>query len=266
MNSFSNKTVWITGASAGIGKALSIAFSKLGANIILSARRETELIKVSKLCIGDGWTKIVVLDMLNFQLINTEVQTILDQGINIDILINNAGVSQRSFAKSTVFEVDKSIMDLNYLSVVAMTKALLPNMIEQKEAYILATSSLVGKFGSPFRSTYSASKHALHGFFDSLRTELIIDKTNVKVMLFCPGFVNTDVSLNALTEDGSQLREMDVKTSTGVSPSYVAKKVISGIRRNKAEIYIGRSEILYIYISRLFPGIFRYLISKTKVR
>jgi dehydrogenase/reductase SDR family protein 7B len=138
---------------------------------------------------------------------------VLEQYGKIDLLINNAGISQRSLAIQTSIAVDERLMKVNYLGTVALTKAVLPYMVAQKGGKIVTITSAVGKFGSPWRSGYSASKHALHGFFDSLRAEVYDD--NIKVLLVCPGFVHTQVSINALNENGESTQQMDTATQKG---------------------------------------------------
>ena len=192
MSDFFDKIIWITGASSGIGKSLAIKLSNQNAKIILSSRKNQELELVKKLCKNPNNVKIVTLDLEDY----TNLQPKVDQAIaafgKIDILVNNGGISQRSFAKDTQIAVDKRIMDINYLGTVALSKALLPHFIKNQLGHFVVTTSIVGKIGTPLRSSYAASKHALHGFFDSLRAEHYKDQ--IAVTLVCPGFVNTNIS------------------------------------------------------------------------
>lgn len=136
-------------------------------------------------------------------------------------------------------------------------------MIKNGHGHIAVTTSLVGHIGSPKRTTYAASKHALHGYFDSLRAELF--DSNIKVTLMCPGFIRTNISLSAVTGDGTQQNMMDEKTGNGMDPARLAVKAINGIEREKEEIYIGGVEILAIYLKRFVPGIFSKILRKAKV-
>lgn len=262
---FKNKRIWITGASSGIGEALAHAFAEHGAHLIISARNERELNRVAAECSNLGAASIIVqpLDLAQHDAIPGIVEKILRQVGKVDILLNNGGISQRSLAKDTSLEVDKKLMNINFFGTVALTKALLPNMLMHQLGHIVTITSLTGKFGTPMRSAYAASKHALHGFFDSLRAEL--GDTPIKVTLICPGFVRTNVSVNALTGDGSQQNKMDDATEHGMQPERLAQKILRTIEQGKEEAYFGGKEVLGVYLKRFFPGYFSRLIQRTKV-
>lgn len=264
MSCFSDKIIWITGASSGIGKALAIELSNQNAKLIVSSRKNQELALVKKLCKNPDDVKIVVLDLEDY----TNLQSKVDEAIaafgKIDILVNNGGISQRSFVKDTQIGVDKRIMDINYLGTVALSKAVLPHFIKNKNGHFVVTTSIVGKIGTPLRSSYAASKHALHGFFDSLRAEHHQD--NIAVTLVCPGFVNTNVSKNALTGNGTPQQKMDVATANGMDPRHFAKLMAKAIKRKKEEVYIaGAKEKLGIYTKRFYPKLLSAMIRKLSV-
>ena len=182
----------------------------------------------------------------------------------IDILVNNGGISQRSLATETHISVDKKIMEVNYIGTIALTKALLPHFIENKKGHFAVTTSMVGLIGTPLRSSYAASKHALHGFFDSLRAEVYDD--NIAVTLICPGFVSTNISMNALTGDGTSQQKMDTATANGISPERFAKLMAKAIYSKKEEVYIaGFKEKLGVYVKRWFPRVFSIMIRKLSV-
>lgn len=265
-NFFNNKRVWITGASSGIGEALSLEFAAQGAQLVLSARNETELLRVASKCreTGAGIVIVQVLDLAQHDSIPGIVQNVLSKVGKVDILINNGGISQRSLAKETSLEVDKKLMAVNFFGTVALTKALLPSMLMHHLGHIVTVTSLTGKFGSPYRSSYAASKHALHGFFDSLRAELA--DSSIKVTLLCPGFIHTNVSRNALTGSGEKLGTMDEATEKGMEPARLARKVLSAIEKGREEAYFGGKEVLGIYLKRFFPKYFSAMIRKAKVR
>lgn len=262
---FSNKRIWITGASSGIGEALSRAFARHGAHLILSARNETELNRVAAMCQEAGAASVLikVLDLAQHDTIPLAVEQVLRQTGKIDVLINNGGISQRARTLDTRLDVDKRLMDVNYFGTVALTKAVLPSMITHQLGHIATITSLTGKFGSPLRSSYAASKHALHGFFDSLRAELV--QTPIKITLICPGFIRTNVSINALTGNGSSQGTMDEATGKGMEPDVLAQKILRAIAAGKEEVYFGGKEVLGVYLKRFFPAYFSRLISKTKV-
>ena len=220
--SFKNKVVWITGASSGIGEALAYEFASQGARLVLSARRKEALEKVAANCPVGTTTWIEAVDISHFDQLPKIVNSVISKTGRIDILINNAGMSQRALAKETDFEVDKRLIDVNLLGTIALTKAVLPHMLRQKSGRFVVISSLMGKFASPLRSSYAAAKHGLHGFFDALRMELIDD--NIGVTMVCPGFIKTDISKNALVGDGSPQNSMDDGQENGMSPSELAKK------------------------------------------
>lgn len=261
MNPFKDKVIWITGASSGIGEALALQFAKQEARLILSARREDELKRVGAL------TKLPELDLmiLPFDLSDTKnasglTAQVMNKFGRIDILINNGGYSQRSEAIETAIEIDRQLMEVNYFSYVALTKAVLPYMKRQKSGHIIAVSSIAGKFGFYLRSSYSAAKHALHGFYESLRLET--EAMGIKTMIVCPGKIKTNVSFNAVTSTGVPHNKMDESHEEALSAEACADQIINGILKNKEEIYIGGKEILMVKIKRFFPKLFSKLIRK----
>jgi short-subunit dehydrogenase len=263
MNTFVNKVVWITGASSGIGEALSYAFAKEGAKLVLSARRTEELNRVkANLKLSDKDVFILPLDLENTSNANELCSQVLSRFGQIDILINNGGISQRSLTKDTSLELDRKIMEINFFGTVALTKAVLPHMLKQKRGHIVAMSSIAGKFGFYFRSAYSASKHALHGFFESLRMEIFND--NVKVLIVCPGKIKTNISINAVMKDGGKYNKMDESTDQGLSAEECANQILNALKNNKNEILIGGRELRAVWMKRIFPQWFSRIIKKQK--
>ncbi len=260
---FQNKTVWITGASSGIGKAMALEFSKSGANIILSARNTNKLLEVQQLCTFSERTQILPLDLSQQKTFKEKTKTALGFFDGVDVLINNGGISQRSLAVETKLEVDQKLFDINYFGTIALTKAVLPHFVERNSGQIAVITSVVGKIGTPLRSSYAGSKHALHGFFDSLRAEI---SENIVITLICPGFVNTDVSINALTADGSSQNTKDKATANGLSPEVFAKKSVAAIHRKRQEIVIaGALEKFAIYTKRFYPLLLSKMLRKVDV-
>ncbi len=266
MNNQKTKKIWITGASAGIGKALALAYAKEGAKLVLSSRKRPALEEVKSLCVGSPKVDILPLDLEKHE----EIDQIFKANINlikdVDLLINNGGISQRSKVSETQFEVYQRLMDINYLGTVQLSTLLLPYFVERNCGQFAVITSVAGKFGVPYRSGYSASKMALHGFFDALRAEL--NHTNINVTMICPGFIKTDISVNSLTGSGEKLNEMDEAQANGMDVNTFADKAIKAINHKKEEVYIGafRETTLAILVSRLFPSLFKKIISKSKVR
>ena len=257
------KTIWITGASSGIGEALALEYSKRGYNLILSARTETVLEKVKSMCSSQN-IEILPLDLSNYNDFDSLAKKAWALFDGIDLLINNGGISQRSLSFETSISVDEKLMQVNYLGTVALTKAVLPLMLERRCGHIATVSSMVGKFGTPMRSSYAASKHALHGFMDSLRAE--VATFGIDVSLVCPGFVQTNVSLNALVGDGKVQGTMDTTTDNGIKASVFAVKMIKALDARKAEVRIaGLKENFGYYLSKFFPSLFRKLVRKIAV-
>ena len=269
MAHISSKVIWLTGASSGIGEALAYELSKQKVKLILSARRKEELERVKGNChpLAQPTIKILPLDLSESATLKLTTDAAIQLFGHIDILINNGGISQRSLAKETILEADRRIMEVDYFGTIALSKYLLPHFLRRKSGHFVTVSSVMGLIGTPYRSGYAGAKHALHGFFDSLRAELWKDSKSIYVTMICPGWVRTSISLNALIGDGTKLNQMDSTTSDGLEPKVVAKKIISAINGKKNEVYIGGlKEVSAVYLKRFFPGIFARMIRKAKVR
>ena len=258
-----NKTIWITGASGGIGEALAYACARAGAKLVLSARKAAELERVKANCTGSPDVLVLPLDVTEFDRTAEHTQTVLDHFGQIDVLVNNAGISQRSYVKDTDLAVDQRIMDINFFGAVALTKAVLPHFLERRSGSFVTISSVMGKIGTPLRSTYAASKHALHGFFDCLRAE--VHDQNVHVLLVCPGLIRTDISKHSVTGDGGTYDKMDDGQANGMPPEKLAAKILSAIKNQKDEIYVGGKEVGGIYLQRFVPGVLRRVVRRMKV-
>ena len=216
MSTFENKTVWITGASSGIGEACAYLFAEKKANLILTSQREDVLEKVRQKCLSlGGKCEILPYNLADIDGIPQLVARALNFYGRIDVMYNNAGISQRAKAGDTVFEVDRKIMDINYFAPVLITKLLLPHMVENGGGTLVATTSISGRFGFPLRSAYSSSKHALYGFFETVQAEYY--DQNVRVVLVCPGRVKTNISFYALEKYGKQHAKMDAGQAGGIT-------------------------------------------------
>jgi short-subunit dehydrogenase len=263
MSTNRNKVVWITGASSGIGEALAQAFAAEGAKIVLSSRRKEELQRVKEqLKLDDANCLLLPFDLNDTSGVNELTKQVVSKFGQVDILVNNGGVSQRSLTKDTPLEIDRKIMETNFFGTVALTKSVLPYMLKQKSGNIIVISSVAGKFGFFLRSAYSASKHALHGFFESLRMEVYND--NIKVLIVCPGKIRTNISLNALKEDGAKHNAMDESQEKGLSAEECASQILDALKKNKKEILIGGKETRAVWMKHMFPTLFTEMIRKQK--
>ena len=263
MASISGKVCWVTGASSGIGDALSIGLNQKGAKVIISARRKEELERVKQACPSPEQVYVLPLNLSEMDSFPAKVEEAVNAFGQIDVLFNNGGISQRSLARETPLDVDRQLMEINFFGTISLSKALLPHFSERKSGHYLVVSSLVGKFGSPLRSSYAASKHALHGFFDSLRAEHHLD--NIKVTIACPGFIKTQVSVNALNAKGEKQNVMDNAQANGMSAEECARRIIRAVEKEKQEVNIGGKETMGIYLKRFLPAIFSRIIRKAKV-
>lgn len=261
MSELNNKVIWITGASSGIGEALVDECAKKNALIVLSARREGELFRVSKAAgLTSSNSLIIPFDLSDTSQAKAYAQQIITKFGRIDILINNGGQSQRSSVIETSAETERQLMEINYFSAVNLSKAALPVMLKYGSGKIVVVSSIAGKFGFFLRSSYSAAKHALHGYFESLRLEN--EKKGISVLMVCPGKIKTNVSLNAASSAGDSHNKMDPSHENAMSAQECAKQIIAGIMNDKEEIFIGGKELLIVKIKRFFPKLFGKLIRK----
>jgi len=257
-NHFKNKVVWITGASSGIGAALAEEFAQAGAQLILSARRREELERVAAKC--PGTALVLPLDLSRADTFPPLVEAALERFGRIDVLVNNGGISQRALVKDTRLEVDRRLMEVNFFGTVALTKAVLPSMLKAKSGHVVVISSVMGKIGTPQRSAYAASKHALHGFFDCLRAEVSDD--GLFVTLICPGYVRTDVSKNALRGDGSPTNEVGQNIAAGYPADLTARQILQAVRAKKSEVYVGAlgKERMALLLKRFTPSLLERMV------
>ncbi|MEX0287816.1 MAG: SDR family oxidoreductase [Flavobacteriaceae bacterium] len=263
MEQFADKVVWITGASSGIGKALTYALNKKGNRLIISSRNESELLEVKRGCLYPEKVEVLPLDLSKFEEMTSKVHAAIETFGSVDILVNNAGISQRSLIIDTDFEVYKRLIDINYLGTVALSKAILPHFISKAEGHYVVVTSLMGKFGSPLRSGYCAAKHALHGFFDVMRMEH--QKDGIDVTMICPGFVQTNIAVNALIADGSLKNTNDSATASGMPADVFAGKMMKAMVAKKYEAYIGRKEVKGVYLKRFFPKLLHKVVLRSQV-
>jgi len=260
MTQLAGKVVWVTGASSGIGEAMAIAASQLGAKVVLSARRAAELERVKGLC-APGSAAVHPLDLLALKDPAAAVTAAEKFFGPIDVLVNNAGVSQRSMVLETSMDVYRQIFELDFFATVALSKALLPGMIARKGGHIVVISSVVGYISSPMRSGYAAAKHALHGFYDALRAEHWRD--GVKVTVACPGYIRTNVTLNAVDGKGGKWGKLDPSIAKGMAPEDCAAQVWRAVGKDRDEVLVGKEKVA-VYLKRYLPALFAYGINRAK--
>jgi dehydrogenase/reductase SDR family protein 7B len=244
------KVVWITGASSGIGEQIAIQCSEQGAKVILSSRSFDSLTLIKEKLKG-GNHLAIPLDLENSKNFPDLAKQVMDHYGRIDFLFNNGGLSQRSNASETDLSVDRYIMEVNYFGNIALTKAVLPYMIQQKNGHIVVISSIAGKFGFFLRSAYSASKHALQGFYESLALEE--ENNGLKVTLAYPGKINTNISINALNGTGEKHNAMDHNQETGMPVEQCVSQLLKAVGKEKKEVLIGNKEIKAVFLKRFLP-------------
>lgn len=258
MGQFQGKKIWITGASSGIGKAAAQAFSAMGAQLLLSARRADVLQKVKEECAHPEHIEILPLDMEHHIQSDQWVTKALEHLGSIDLLISNAGIGQSGTVLETSHEVERKIFKVNYHGHVALAKSLLPHLIEKNTGHIVAIGSIAGKFGQRKLAAYSASKAALIVYFESLKEEL--KKTGIKVQVISPGFINTEVTLNSLDAQGNPLQRNSKAQENGMPADLFAQKLIGALESDRFHRYIGRKELLAVPLHALSPRLFYKLL------
>lgn len=262
---YQKKIAWVTGASSGIGEAIVKELAKAGAYIVLSARRQNELERVQKEAgLNSENSLILSMDMNEPETFSDKTKVVINRFGQIDFLFHNAGISQRGFVKDTSIEIDRKVMNINFLNVVALTKIVLPFMLERKTGCFIITSSLVGRFGTPMRSAYAASKHALHGFFESMRAE--IWNENIQVTIVCPGYIQTNISVNAMGNDGKPYGKMDENQAKGMKSATCANKILAAVQSGKREVLIGGKETIGVYLKRFFPALLWRVVRKYNIK
>jgi len=260
---FNGKVAWITGASSGIGESLVYAFVSKGATVVASSNDMAGLERVKAGC-GEkaGMVRCVAFDLSDTAEINEIAERTISETGRIDYLLNIGGISQRARIEETPLWLDRKIFEINYFGTIALTKAVLPFMIRQQSGHVLATSSISGRFGFPLRSAYSASKQALHGFFETLFLEN--KKNNIRSSVIIPGRVRTSISLHALNAEGKEHGKLDDGQAKGLTPELAADIIIRGIIKNKREILVGKGEMMMLHIRRYLPWLFFRIADRVK--
>jgi short-subunit dehydrogenase len=255
--------VWITGASSGIGKALVGVFYKQGYNVILSSRNNDALHRTaSEFGIPDSNYAVLAFDLQNASSkADSLAATACSFFGKVDVLILNGGVSQRMDVFQTDDSTLRKMMEINFFSGVSLAKSMLPHFQQRKTGQVIVISSIAGKFGFYLRPAYCASKHALHGYFDTFRLET--EKFGVRTLIVCPGKIKTAISENAITQEGKH-GVMEESHEKAMSADVCAEKIYKAMIKNKEEVWIGGKEILMVYFKNFFPLLFRIIIRKIK--
>ncbi|XP_075387334.1 dehydrogenase/reductase SDR family member 7 isoform X2 [Tenrec ecaudatus] len=249
--------VWVTGASSGIGEELAYQLSKLGVSLVLSARRVDELERVKQKCLENGNLKgkdvlVLPLDLTDINSHEAATKAVLQEFGKIDILVNNGGRSQRSLFMDTSLDVYRELMVLNYLGTVSLTKCVLSHMIERKQGKIFTINSIAGLIAAPLASGYCGSKHALRGFFNSLRIELAA-YPGIIISSIYPGPVQSNIVKNALTEDLKPLGNAGDQ-SFKMATSRCAQLILISMANDLKEVWISDHPFLFLaYLGQYMP-------------
>ncbi len=256
-----DKTAWVTGASSGIGKALAVELAKAGAAVLVSARRLDRLEETAEECRRYGnrvW--IMPLDLAAVETLGDSAAEAVDRLGQIDILVNAAGIGQRGDALTTAYPVARQMLEVDFWGAVELTRAVMPQMLQRQSGQIVAVTGVLGKFGAPRRAFYAAAKHALHGWYESLREETL--GKGVELTLLVPGWVMTEISEQALEADGKRHGVTDVGQLRGISPEECARRAMPAIIEGRNEQLIGGLECGGVYLHRLWPGLFKKFLRK----
>lgn len=256
--------VVITGASSGLGKECAKVFHAAGARLVLCGRDASRLLQVVQELTAKSLQNptqlthvphTVVFDLADTTAVDRAAEEILACYGHVDVLINNAGISYRGNIVDTQLSVQREVMETNYFGPVALTQALLPSMIRRHSGHIVVVSSVQGKISIPYRSAYAASKHATQAYFDCLRAET--EQFGVAVTVVSPGYIRTNLSVNAVTADGSKHGVLDQSTATGRHPKHVAQSLFNAVAvKSKDVIVAGLVPTLAVYLRTLWPALF----------
>mgnify|MGYP005748611899 CR=1 FL=1 len=257
MNFWKNKRVWIIGASSGIGEGLLSCLVKEEAKVVISARR-TERMEELTADIPSSWVKILPIDMEVHECLSAKTKEAWEMFGGLDVVFLNAGISVRDLVSETSLDLEKKLMDINFWGAVVVTKALLQVKPENHPLQLAVTSSLSGKYGVPKLAAYAASKHALHGYFESLRAETA--QSNVRIHLVIPGFIKTEITVSGYKGDGSPNGKIQHALQNGMDPEKCAQLILKGVQQGKEEFVVGGMEKFTLLFNRLFPSLNRRLI------
>lgn len=260
MDRMISKTVWITGASSGIGEASAKLFNAEGAYTILSSRNLEALRRVQSELKHPDKALLLPIDLERYELAEEWVSLAIKWRGSVDILLSNAGLGQFSRSLETSNAIERRIFDINYHGNVALSKALLPYFVEANKGQIIVIGSIAGKFGQAKLATYSASKAAVILYYESLRQEL--KDTEIKIQVVSPGFIQTSVTLNSLDKNGQPLNKNSQAQENGMPANVFAKKLMKAMQSNRFHIYIGGKELFAVPFHALLPKLFYSILNK----
>ncbi|WP_299758036.1 SDR family oxidoreductase [uncultured Pontibacter sp.] len=248
-----DKVVLITGGTSGIGKALAFAFGREGAKVAVSGRNQQNLDQTSQELSAAGIANLAVnADVSVEEQCQRMVQETVSKFGRLDVLINNAGISMRALFEDLDLDVIREVMDINFWGTVYSTKYALP-YIKQYGGSIVGISSIAGYRGLPARTGYSASKFAMHGFLETLRTELL--HSGVHVLLACPGFTASNIRNTALAANGQQQGETPREEEKMMSAEEVAERILKATIQRKRDLVMTTQGKLAVWVNKLFPGL-----------
>jgi dehydrogenase/reductase SDR family protein 7B len=254
------RVAWVTGASSGIGEELAVVLAAAGASVVLSARREDQLQRVARRC---GEAMVLPFDLTDPQQIDHAADRVLAEKGRVDVLVLCAGVSQRSLALDTRPSVYRRLMEIDFFGPVTLTQRVLPSMVQQGKGSIVVVSSVAGKLGTPMRTGYAAAKHALHGYFDSLRAEL--HDRGLRVTIACPGYVQTEITMHSLTGDGTPYGRVDASLREGVPVPECAARILDAMARERSEVVVsGLRERVAVLLKRAWPSLLDVLVRRER--
>jgi dehydrogenase/reductase SDR family member 7B len=261
MVDLAGKNVWITGASSGLGAALAQQCLDARARVLLSARRVDRLQVLAQ---GRSNVEVLPLDLAETGTLEAKARDALARMGTIDVMIHNAGIGQRGLVIESSLEVERRLMEVNFLGPVALTKAVLPSMIARGQGDFVIISSVLGMMSVKRRAGYCASKHALHGYFNALRAE--VHEHGLRVLVVCPGHIDSEFSQQALAADGRANGVDEAGSRAGLSPEECARITLRALRRGRAEIYPAKWESVGVYLNRYAPSLMRRAAASMKTR
>ncbi len=262
---FKTKIVWITGATSGIGEALTYQFAQLGASLIISARNEDRLNEVNANLPGSpGSAKVLPMDLEDLTQLADKTDQALSYYGRIDYFISNAAVAIRDYVINTDLRIDQKLMNINYFGPTVITKRLLPHFIDQGFGHFVVMSSLSGKYGVPRSAAYSASKHALQGFYETLRSETY--EQGILITIIVPGIIKTTITANAVTGSGDNFGRVENAYKTAYPVDKAARKIIRAIIKRKEEVFVGGTEGITLWLNRISPWFLRRFIRNHPIK
>ena len=257
MDFWAQKRIWIVGASSGIGEGLVRVLADSDAKLVISARSEASLLELKSVYPSVS-IEVLALDVENYATLGDKTEQAWSVFEGLDYVFLNAGMAVRDLVSETNIQVERKIMDINFWGPVAITKALLSNRSPGRQLHLVLTSSLSGKYGVPKLAGYAASKHAIQGYFDSLRAETYGSGLFIHIVI--PGFIRTNITVAGLRGDGRISGKMQGALADGMDAQVCARGILRGIERGQEEFVVGGSERFTVLLNRLLPNLMKKMI------